>query len=73
MTADDLKPCPCCQSLEIGESGDYEICDICGWEDDPVQSADPDYKGGANEMSLNQARTAWLARKSNSAGETGLP
>lgn len=43
--------------------GGYEICDVCNWEDDPVQSSDPDYAGGANELSLNQARKEWLARK----------
>jgi hypothetical protein len=43
--------------------GEYEICEICGWEDDPVQSADPDYAGGANEESLNECRAKWTARK----------
>ncbi|QHC36517.1 CPCC family cysteine-rich protein [Komagataeibacter xylinus] len=52
-----LLPCPCCEALTISEYGDYEICMICNWEDDPVQSADPDFSGGANILSLNQART----------------
>jgi hypothetical protein len=26
------------------------------WEDDPVQSADPNYRGGANHPSLNEAK-----------------
>lgn len=30
-----------------------------GWEDDPVQSSYPEFEGGANELSLNQARTSW--------------
>jgi hypothetical protein len=58
-----LLPCPCCDSLVLSEKGKYEICDICGWEDDPVQSADSDYRGGANKMSLNEARTEWACRK----------
>jgi len=29
---------------------------VCFWEDDDVQLRDPDYEGGANEVSLNQAR-----------------
>ncbi|EGN7764477.1 hypothetical protein ISN88_004608, partial [Escherichia coli] len=37
----------------------YEICPICGWEDDPVQSADPDFSGGANSPSLNEAKRAF--------------
>jgi hypothetical protein len=36
--------------------GTYEICSVCGWEDDPVQANEPDYKGGANSVSLNEAR-----------------
>ncbi|PYD65151.1 CPCC family cysteine-rich protein [Komagataeibacter nataicola] len=59
----ELLPCPCCKSLTISEYGDYEICTICGWEDDPVQSADPDYAGGANAFSLNQARKAWQNKR----------
>lgn len=51
-------PCPCCGFLTIGEEppGTFEICDVCGWEDDNVQFNDPEYSGGANGLSLNQAR-----------------
>ncbi|TKG99763.1 hypothetical protein FC678_26000 [Peribacillus simplex] len=31
-------------------------CKICFWEDDGVQFRDPDYEGGANEVSLRQAQ-----------------
>jgi hypothetical protein len=34
----------------------YEICPVCFWEDDPVQNRDPEYAGGANHTSLNEAR-----------------
>ena len=51
-----LAACPCCESKVIGEPGAYEICEVCNWEDDPTQSADPTYAGGANRMSLVQAR-----------------
>jgi Cysteine-rich CPCC len=60
---DSPLPCPCCGSKEIGEQGGYEICSVCGWEDDPVQSKDPEFGGGANKCSLNQARQGWLNRK----------
>lgn len=40
----------------MAEIGVYEICDVCGWEDDPVQRDNPDYSGGANDLSLNQCR-----------------
>lgn len=52
-------PCPCCNYLtyeDIPPQGEYEICPVCYWEDDPVQSKDQDYTGGANEVSLNQAK-----------------
>jgi hypothetical protein len=59
---EDLLPCPCCGSRVLGEVGDYEICSVCGWEDDPTQRANPDYAGGANNSSLNECRKAWLVR-----------
>ena len=58
-TTEHLDLCPCCRSRTIGELGNYEVCDVCGWEDDPVQSTDPDYAGGANTDSLNKARARW--------------
>ncbi|MBU2286006.1 MAG: hypothetical protein KKC85_06180 [Gammaproteobacteria bacterium] len=53
-------PCPCCGSHSIGEPGSYEVCNVCGWEDDPLQSSDPNYAGGANSLSLAAARERWL-------------
>jgi ribonuclease HII len=50
--------CPCCGYLTLGEEppGTFGLCEVCWWEDDPVQFADPGYDGGANAPSLNQAR-----------------
>ncbi|NQY30780.1 MAG: hypothetical protein HRT69_15080 [Flavobacteriaceae bacterium] len=50
--------CDCCGYNTLGErpTGNYEICNICFWEDDPIQSSEPDYEGGANRVSLNQAK-----------------
>jgi hypothetical protein len=42
---------------------EYEICDVCYWQNDPVQLRNPDYKGGANVMSLNEARKAYKQGK----------
>jgi hypothetical protein len=55
---DDRYPCPCCGYLTLGEKppGTFEICDVCNWEDDNVQFADPFFEGGANAESLVQAR-----------------
>jgi hypothetical protein len=51
--------CPCCEYRTISKSGGYEICIICGWEDDPVQSDNPNFSGGANKISLNEAKKAY--------------
>jgi hypothetical protein len=50
--------CPCCGYLTLDEapSGTYFICEVCFWEDDGIQFRNPDYEGGANKVSLNQAR-----------------
>jgi hypothetical protein len=49
-------PCPCCQHLTIDDPGRFDICPVCGWEDDWLQRDDPSYWGGANELSLSEAR-----------------
>ncbi|NNC32175.1 hypothetical protein HKM21_23185 [Longimicrobium terrae] len=58
-----LHPCPCCgfRTLADPERGSYAICGICDWEDDGVQFRDPDYRGGANENSLNECRRDFAA------------
>jgi rubredoxin len=54
--------CPCCgyKTLSKVPPRSWAICPICYWEDDPVQFEDPDYVGGANKVSLNQARENYL-------------
>lgn len=54
-----LFACPCCGSKTLSELDVYEICDVCGWEDDPAQRNDPALEGGANDESLSQARARW--------------
>ena len=49
--------CPCCGQSQVGK---YEICGVCGWENDPVQKQDPDFKGGANKDSLNEHREEFM-------------
>ncbi len=46
--------CPCCgyRTLNDDPPGSHEICEVCFWEDDGVQYYDPDYRGGANSVSL---------------------
>lgn len=42
--------------LDEAPTGTYNICKVCFWEDDDVQFHNLDYEGGANKVSLNQAR-----------------
>lgn len=46
--------CPVCNKYEFEDVGCFDICPYCGWEDDIVQLNDPDFEGGANDLSLNQ-------------------
>lgn len=50
--------CPCCSyfTLDHKPNNTFELCPGCFWEDDAVQLHDPSYEGGANTMSLNQAK-----------------
>ncbi len=50
--------CLCCGFLTLDESpvDSYAICPVCFWEADPVQAADLDFAGGANQVSLREAR-----------------
>jgi hypothetical protein len=58
----DGYPCPCCGFLTLGEEppGTFEICPVCRWEDDYAQYHNPDLTGGANMVSLNQARKSFV-------------
>lgn len=49
--------CPICGKYKFLH--EFDICPWCKWEHDMVQEEDPDYDGGANKMSLNQAREAY--------------
>ena len=51
--------CPVCGELIKGEPRMNDICPRCGWEDDDYQFYNQNLSGGANKMSLNQAREAW--------------
>ncbi len=51
--------CLVCGQTEFPRKGSYKICQICGWEDDSLQEANPDYDGGANDLSLNENRKRW--------------
>ncbi len=56
-------PCPACGFLTVPDAyfGSYNICGVCGWEDDGVQLANPACGGGANPESLIDAQVKALA------------
>ena len=58
---DDLFTCPACGFLMFDEPpGTYDICFICGWEDDHVQLKHPFMGGGANRQSLCEYQKVWV-------------
>jgi len=54
--------CPVCGKHTFIEDDGYEICPICKWEDDKLQRDYPDYRGGANYISLNEFREEWAEK-----------
>lgn len=52
----DKNVCPICGQSQLAE---FDICDVCEWENDLIQFDNPDFSGGANQMSVNEARKAW--------------
>ena len=53
-----LLTCPCCGYKTYLEEnvGSYSICEVCFWEDDPLQSENPAMENGANKVSLIQGQ-----------------
>ena len=52
-------PCPVCGEIQLEEEGEFEICTVCGWEDDCVSREHPDGLSAHPKYSLNEARAAW--------------
>lgn len=57
------KKCACCGEYSLSPDSIFEICPVCGWEDDEVQNDNPSLQGGANEMSLEEAKQAFHSGK----------
>lgn len=49
--------CPICEKHQFSDY--FEICPVCFWENDDVQNAEPDFNGGANNLSLNDYKKRW--------------
>lgn len=52
----ELTKCPVCGQSMLEH---FEVCSICGWQNDYYQLDFPDKDGCANNMSLNEAREAY--------------
>jgi Cysteine-rich CPCC len=48
--------CLCCHNITLPQDSRYEICPVCSWESDPIQNDGENYNGGANTITLKQAR-----------------
>lgn len=49
--------CPICEKHQFDDS--YDICPVCFWENDDVQYDEPNFYGGANNLSLNDYKKRW--------------
>ncbi len=58
MKSDDTI-CPVCEGYYFEFNNDFDICPICGWENDGVQRDKKDYWGGANSISVNEAKVIY--------------
>lgn len=54
---EDKKPmiCDCCGREMPSDFCSFQICGVCGWQEDSYQAVHPD-EDGANDISLNEAR-----------------
>ena len=57
------KRCACCGQESLPPVSIFENCPVCGWQDVEVLNDEPDFEGGANDMSLNQAKEAYRQGK----------
>ena len=48
---------PVCKKHEFTEP--YEDCVVCGWCNDTIQEAEPNWRKCGNFMSLNEAKEAY--------------
>jgi len=58
-TNEAMNPCELCKTPnQIKNPGYFEICHVCGWEDEPFQTKYPD-EIGPNKISLNEGIKRW--------------
>ena len=52
--------CPCCGYKTLESDGYFEICGVCFWEDDGIQTDNPEDEGGPNRVSLRHSQANYL-------------
>ena len=57
--------CPVCNQHTFNSPDNYDICPICGWENDGLQREKPNYWGGANTLSVNESKKVFKLLKNN--------
>ncbi len=66
-------PCPVCGKFQFPDEFSFEVCPVCGWEDDAIQEENPDEEACANALSLNEHRRryreGWLPKWILNVGE----
>lgn len=55
LGVDNRVKCPVCKKHYFQNYDDYQICPICHWENDGLQSSYYNYSFGANDLSVNEA------------------
>ena len=53
--------CPVCGKTVFPYVGSFDVCGVCGWEDDDFQERHPNEDYGANEMSLTEYKAKYDA------------
>lgn len=62
-SGDENMKCPVCGKYTFRYAGDDDTCETCGWINDMVQLHYPDDEGGANHISLREARKQYASGK----------
>jgi hypothetical protein len=55
-----MHPCPCCGHRTLPETGAYDLCPVCWWEDEGVE---PWEVSGPNGQTLVEAQQEYLAQR----------